>query len=413
MGEQRVTQDLQGEQRRAFLKHLLADLRALEQMLAEGRIESDVRRIGAEQELVLVDKNHQPAPVALEVLDRLGSDDFTTELAKFNVEFNLAPLAFHGDCLRGMERQLEAAVRRVREAAGPVGADAILTGILPTLRKTHLNLDNMTPRPRYFALNDAITRLRGSDYELRFTGADELTVKHDSVMLESCNTGFQVHFQVSPEEFTRRYNIAQAAAAPVMAAAVNSPLLFGKRLWRETRISLFQQAVDTRTSGHHVDTRQARVSFGDRWVDSSVLEIFRDDIARLRVLLSIEITEDPLEVLAEGKVPELYALRLHNSTVYRWNRPCYGVCDGKAHLRIENRVLPAGPTVIDSVANAAFWLGLVNGMAREYGDVTAVMDFDDAKANFLAAARPGLRSQLVWMDQQPTPVRELICQRLL
>ncbi len=414
MGTQDVKANHDGEHLRAFTKHLLNDLRALEQMLAEGRIESGVRRIGAEQEMVLVDRNFQPAPVGPEVLERLQDPHFTTELARFNIECNLDPFVFGGDCLRRMERQLVQLISKARDAARGLDADVLLIGIAPTLGQSHVSLDYITPMDRYYALNDALTRMRGGAYEFRLTGLDELTIKQNSVMLEACNTSFQVHFQVGPEEFARRYNIAQAVAAPVMAVAANSPLLFGRRLWSETRIGLFQQAVDTRATTPQADERKGRVSFGQRWVDQSVLEIFREDVSRFRVLLASELGEDPYNALAEGRVPTLQALRMHNSTVYRWNRPCYGVYEGKPHLRIENRVLPAGPTPVDSVANAAFWFGLMAAVDQHYGDVTKVMDFDDAKGNFLSAARLGLRAQFTWLDaDKPVPAQELIRHEML
>ena len=413
MGEQDVKTDLQADGLREFMQCILTDLRAFEQMLESGRFETGMRRIGAEQELVLVNENREPAMVSLDVLERIDDPHFTTELGRFNIEFNTDPIVFGGGCLRQLEAQLVELFNKAQKGAQAVGADAVLVGILPTLRKTHLDTTYMTPRARYRALNEALTRLRGAHYDFRLTGIDELSITHDSVMLEACNTSFQVHFQVDPDEFVRRYNVAQAVAAPVLAAAANSPLMFGKRLWRESRIGLFQQAVDTRTSGTHSQERKGRVSFGDDWVRESVLEIYREDISRFRLLFGIEVDEDPFEALGAGRVPALHALRLHNGTVYRWNRPCYGVLEGKPHLRIENRVLPAGPTIVDSVANAAFWFGLMSGVSGEYDDITQVMDFDVVKENFIAAARGGLHAQLYWIGDHPLPARELICQRLL
>ncbi len=201
----------------------------------------------------------------------------------------------------------------------------------------------MVPAQRYFALNEALTRLRGGPYTMQIKGTDELRITHDSVMLEAANASFQVHFQAGPEEFPRLYNIAMAVAAPVLAAAVNSPLMLGRRLWHETRIAVFQQSIDTRQTISEMRETEPRVSFGRRWVDDSVLEIFREDISRFKVLLGKDIDEDPFEAIAAGRAPALKALQLFNSTVYRWNRACYGIKDGIAHLRIENRVLPAGP----------------------------------------------------------------------
>jgi len=413
MGEQDVRRESEAEEIRVFLKHLLNDMRAFEKMLADDLFESDVRRIGAEQELFLVDQHWRPAPIATEVLKAVNDPHFTTELARFNLEFNLDPLVFGGNCLSAMEWQVGEMLGKVREAARSCGGDVLLTGILPTLVKSDLGLDSMTPNPRYFALNNAMTRLKGGAYEFYLKGVDELHLHHDSIMVEACNTSFQVHFQVAPHEFARIYNISQAVAGPVMAAAVNSPLLFGKRLWRETRVGLFQQSIDTRRSMPYLREQTPRVSFGRHWVNSSAVEIFREDIARFRTLLSTEPDDDPFKEIAEGRPPSLKALRLHNSTVYRWNRVCYGISDGKPHLRIENRILPSGPTPRDEIANAAFWFGLVSGCLVRYGDITEHMSFDDAHSNFFAAAEHGLGAQFHWAGGVLEPADRLIVDELL
>jgi CBS domain-containing protein len=258
-----------------------------------------------------------------------------------------------------------------------------------------------------------MNQLRGGAYEFRLKGMDELIVKHDSVMLEACCTSFQVHYQVGAEEFATLYNLAQAVTAPVLAAATNAPLLFGRRLWKETRIPLFQQAVDTRSASHHLRERSPRVSFGQRWVQHSAVELFQEDLARFRVLLGAQLHEDSLAALQQGLVPTLQALRIHNGTVYRWNRACFGFSDGKPHLRIENRVLPSGPTILDEIANAAFLLGLLSGGPSVYTDISKTMAFHDAETNFLAAAQVGLDAQFTWVEGQVIPARELIRQELL
>ncbi len=413
MGEQKVSREEDSAALRLFARRLLTDLRALERMLDEGIIESDVNRVGAEQEMFLVDRDWQPAPVALEVLERIDDPHFTTELGRFNLECNLDPIPMGGDTLRRLEAQLEELVGAAQRAAGDVDAAVVLSGILPTLEKSDLSLANMTPRPRYHALNQAMTRLRGERYELRLKGRDEIHITHDNVMLEACNTSFQVHFQVSPSNFARLYNIAQAVAAPGLAAATNSPLLFGRQLWRETRIALFQQSIDTRSATGHLREQSPRVSFGRQWVDDSVLEIFREDVSRFRVLLAADVEQDPFEELAHGRPPRLEALRLHNGTIYRWNRPCYGISNGRPHLRIENRILPAGPSILDEVANAALWFGLLSGVSRTVGDVTRVMDFEVARENFVAAARLGLGAHFRWPGRHHVSAQELLLEELL
>jgi len=413
MGEQQVKDQFDAEQLRLFSRKLLTDLRALETMLDSGLFETEVRRIGAEQEMFLVDRDWRPAPVATELLKRIDDPHFTTELGRFNLECNLDPITLGGTSLREMERQLNVLLHKARLAAEDLNVEVVLCGILPTLDKSDLSLENMTPRPRYFALNEAINRLRGERYHLHVKGRDEINVTHDNVMLESCNTSFQVHFQVKPENFARLYNTAQAVAAPVLAATTNSPMLFGRQLWRETRIALFQQSIDTRAPASHLRKQSPRVSFGRRWVDESVVEIYREDISRFRVLMSTEVDEDPFELMDRGIAPRLQALRLHNGTIYRWNRPCYGVSDGKAHLRIENRILPAGPTPLDEVANAALWFGLLNGVSSLFPDVTEVMEFDVARENFVAAARLGLGAHLTWPRRGNIPAQQLLLVELL
>ncbi len=399
---------------RAFTKAILRDLKALEVMLSQGMIESGVRRFGVEQEMFLVGRGWRPANVALDVLGHLPEETYTTELALFNMEANLKPKLLTGRCLSAMHVEIQEVLEEARQAAKKEGAEVVLCGILPTLGKSDLSMDSITPMPRYHALNDAINHIRGdAKYRLRIEGTDDLFVEHDSVMVEACNTSYQVHLQVSAEEFPSFYNVAQLVTPAVLAASVNSPLLFGKRLWNETRIALFEQSMDTRSATPHLRQTSSRVRFGERWVRDSVTELFQDDIARFRVLLTGEASEDPFAVLADGGVPRLPALQLHNGTVYRWNRPCYGISNGKPHLRIECRVLPSGPTVTDEVANAAFWIGLVLGGAREYGDVAAKIDFDYCKSNFVAASRRGLDAAFHWLGGETVGARDLLLGELL
>lgn len=413
MTSRTVTSEIGKGSARAFSKALLKDLQALEKMLENGLIESGVRRFGCEQEMFLVNRAWRPAPVAMEVLERLDGEAFTTELARFNLEMNVEPMILGGACLSTLQESIEELLDMAREAASEEGADVVLAGILPTLGKSDLTLDNISPMPRYYALNESLTRMRGRAYRLQIQGRDELQIEHDSVMLEACNCSCQVHLQVDSTEFAPMYNAAQAMTGPVLAAAVNSPVLFGKRLWAETRIALFRQSIDTRSTSVHLREFSTRVRFGDRWVKESVAELFQEDIAQFRVLLAQETVEDPFEQLAAGDIPRLQALQLHNGTVYRWNRPCYGISEGKPHLRIECRVLPSGPTVLDEVANAAFWIGLVLGAKHEYGDITERLSFDDAKYNFLTASRQGLDAGFRWVDGQSVTAPELILETLL
>lgn len=410
----KVEGELEGEARRQFTRALLTDLRALERMIESNAFETGVARIGAEQELFLVDRAYQPAPGALRILEKIGDPHFTTELGLFNLEMNADPQPLAGDGLAKMEAQLTELFEKVRGVSADLDLLPVLIGILPTIRKNDLGLENMVPSPRYMALNRAMTAARGDAYDFAIKGIDELIVKHDSVMVEACNASFQVHLQVDPKDFARLYNVAQVLAAPALACAVNSPLLFGRRLWAETRIALFEQAVDTRHKGHHLRESQARVNFGKRWVKDSILEIYKEDIARFRTLVGTDLDENALETLERGAVPQLKALRLHNGTVYRWNRACYGVGpNGKPHLRIELRVLPSGPSIPDEIATAAFWLGLMSELGASGEDITQRMEFEHAQANLYAAAQNGLGARFTWLDGEEVLAQPLILERLL
>ncbi len=397
-----------------FALQLLQDLETLARMLEAGLIEQGIRRLGAEQELFLVEPCGNPAPVAEALLARNQDSHLVPELTRFNLEIDLEPVHVEGDGLRRLERQLLERLAHTRRLARALGDDIALCGILPTIHLSDLTLDNMTPRPRYAQLNEAIKRLRGGLVQLQITGIDELFVQLDSIMVEGCNASFQVHLQVDPDDFPRFYNAAQMAAAPVLAAGVNAPILFGKRLWHETRIAVFRQAIDTRGGNLYLREMSPRVHFGTEWVRESVLEIYREDLARFRVLLTPQLPpEDAWKVLEQGSIPRLEALQLFNGTVYRWNRACYGVLEGRPHLRIENRVLPFGPTPADEVANAAFWAGLVLELAHREPALHRRLDFDEARGNFIAAARLGLGAHLTWLDGTRWPAPQLILEELL
>lgn len=413
MGEHNVNSDLDQQKLHTFMKALLEDLRALEYLLDHDLIESGVRRIGAEQEMFLVDKNLRPAPLAVEVLQHANDPRLTTEIARFNLEANLTPLDLNGRCFSTLEAEVHEVLQRARDSATHFGADVLLAGILPTLRKSDLTLANLTPCSRYQQLNDSVIKLRGGPFNIHIKGLDELNLTHDNIMMESCNTSFQIHFQVGPKEFAPLYNLAQAITAPVLAAAVNSPLLFGHRLWQETRLALFQHSTDARSVTQQARSQPTRVSFGDRWLEKSVLELFQEQIARYRTIMVNEAEENPNSLLSRGEIPELSALRMHNGTIWPWNRACYGVSKGIAHLRIENRVLPSGPTVRDEIANTAFFAGLMLSLTAEYGDIAKVMSFDDAKANFFAAARHGLDAQFKWLNGNCHTASALILDHLL
>ena len=414
MGEHSVELPSDKAQVREFMQHLFKDVKALEIMIHRKMFEEGITRMGAEQELCLIDRSFRPIPSALDVLKELNDEHFTTELALFNLEANLDPLELTGNCLSKAEQQLTRLLKKLGDVTQKFGQDYIMVGILPTIRWSDLRINNITPFPRYHALNEAISRMRGGTFSFRISGVDELVAQDDTVMLESCNTSFQTHYQVSPKDFTKMYNWAQAITGPCLAASTNSPFLLGKRLWRETRIALFQQSTDTQGNADHVREYLPRVHFGSQWLNGTVVDLFKESIARYRALITMPIESDSIDALERGETPKLQALRIHNGTVYKWNRACYGISDnGKPHLRIENRIFPSGPTVIDEMANFAFWLGLMNGIPPKYGRLNKTADFDAAKTNFLRTARMGMGAMFRWVDDQVYSAQDLLLKELL
>lgn len=416
MGAEKVKLIETREERQRNSKQLLNDLKAMQYMLDNKMFESGIRCMGAEQELCFIDPLHRPAPVLMEVLGRLDDPHFTTEFARFNMEINLDPQPFTKSAFSVLEKNLLSFLQTGNEAAAKEQARILLTGILPTIRFRDIKLDNLTPLKRYRALAEKLHELRGGHFDFFIEGPDSLVLNDGLALWEGSNTSFQVHYQVDPEDFAPVYNWSMAITAPLMAASTNSPFLLGKRLWRETRIALFQQSVDTRSQSELYRDRTPRVCFGTGWVKDSILEVYKDDIARHPALLASTREENAMKVLEEGKIPQLYALSVFNGTVYKWNRPCFGMGGNKPHIRIEQRVLPAGPTVKDEVANAAFWLGMMNGLPERYRDLSSKMDFDYAKENFFKAARHGLGSYFMWHDGEShkrLTATELILDELL
>ncbi|MBX3221720.1 MAG: CBS domain-containing protein [Labilithrix sp.] len=408
--------ELEGPERARYVRALLSDLRALERMLAEGRFEAGISTIGAEQEMFLVDRAYNASPTALELIDKVADPHFTTELGLFNLEMNADPQSLEGGGLARLEAQLTSLYARVQAAAAELHVQPVLAGILPTLARTDLSLDNMVPNPRYLTLNRVMSAAKGDGYDISIKGLDELVAKHDSLMFEACNASFQVHLQsLDPSRFGHDYDVAQLVLAPTLAIGTNSPTLLGKRLWAETRIALFEQSCDIRTRTLHARQDAPRVSFGKGWATrGGALGIFKENVTRFRPLVGMSVDEDSLKVLDEGGVPELRALRLHSGTIYRWNRACYGVSpSGKPHLRIELRALPSGPSIIDEVANAAFWIGLMRELSVTIEDLPSRMDFDQAQANFYNAAREGLAARFIWLDGEEVIAQPFVLDRLL
>lgn len=400
MGSHAVKAITSQKERKKFVYHLLNDVKALEKMVQEDLFEKGIQRIGAEQELCIVNKNYRPSFNAIKILDKLNDPHFTTELALFNLEINLDPFELKEHCFSKIEDQLSVYIKKVQQVADEFDHDKIvLSGILPSLKKKDLIFENMTPLERYTILNEILRNIRGGKFKLRIRGVDELIIKHDSILFEACNTSFQVHLQIGLDEIIDKYNWAQAIAGPVLSIMSNSPLLMGRELWSETRIALFQQSVDLRNTSYLLREQKPRVSFGNDWIKKSIVELFTDDISRYTPLITSNFEEDSLKVLEKGIRPELRALNLHNGTLYKWNRLCYGVDNNVAHLRIENRYIPSGPSIKDEVANALFWVGVMQGMPEEYKNIWEKIPFNDARGNFINAARTGINTYFNWFGE--------------
>lgn len=413
MGRQDISKLNSERDKRAFTNALLNDINALDSMLANKQFENDIIRIGAEQELVLVSKDWSPALNYDVFIKEAKEPLLTTELGRFNLEINLPPFEFKSDAFQKMESTLREKLNRLQAIGNDYQTKILLTGILPTISWDYLNFNCMTPNPRYEALNQLLKDTRNSNFQIHIKGLDELLTAHPNILFEACNTSFQVHLQIPQDKFVERYNWSQLIAGPVLAAACNSPLLMGKRLWNETRIALFQQSIDIRNSDHIKREVEPRVTFGKNWLYKSVSELYKENIAHFNPLILPNKLGDSMESLSKGEIPKLHALCLHNGTIYSWNRACYGISDtGKPHLRIENRYLASGPTVIDEMANMAFWTGLMMGMPSRHANLQEQMPFDKARQNFYKAAQYGLDANLKWFDETIS-AQKLILEKLL
>ncbi|MER6789992.1 glutamate--cysteine ligase [Streptomyces sp. NPDC000658] len=395
MGEKVVAGAFDLSDRQHYRDKLRRCLTGLERLLAQKRFDRPKNLMGLEIELNLAGADGQPKMLNGQVLERIASRDFQTELAMFNLEVNIAPHRLGGRVFDRLAEEISASLAYAHRKAEEVDAGIVMIGILPTLDRDDLVSTNLSDVDRYTLLNDQIVAARGEDFALEIDGVERLSCTSKSIVPEAACTSVQLHLQVTPARFPAVWNAAQAVTAAQIAVGANSPFLFGHELWRESRPPLFQQATDTRPPELQAQGVRPRTWFGERWI-SSAHELFEENLRYFPPLLPICDDEDPLEVLDAGGVPSLAELVLHNGTVYRWNRPVYGIADGVPHLRVENRVLPAGPTVTDVIANAAFYYGLVRSLAEESRPVWSRLPFETAAANFEAACRHGIDARLQW-----------------
>jgi hypothetical protein len=401
-----------GQDRTDYRQKVIRCLDALALMLDDVAFDTDSRMTGLEIELNLMDADAEPAMRNAEILANLADPTFQAELGQFNLELNARPRLISGDGFGDYERDILSSLSRAEDRAEKAGCTIVMIGSLPTLTPDHLVLANLSTNDRYRALNNQLVVARGEKFALDIRGVERLQSASDSIAPEAACTSVQFHMQVPPERFAAHWNASQAIAGIQVAIGANSPYLHGRRLWAETRIALFEQATDTRPDELKAQGVRPRVWFGERWI-TSVFDLFEENVRYFSPLLPVLEDEDPMAVLRAGGVPRLGELRLHNGTVYRWNRPVYDVMDGRPHLRVENRVLPAGPTVIDLLANAAFYFGLTRQLADEDRPIWSQLPFAVAEDNFHAAARSGIDASVYWPGTGEIKVTDLVQSTLL
>ncbi len=406
MGEEIERSRFTPEDMGRFRRALIEETQLVQQWLEQGRFDEGGAVAGFELEAWLVDEYLRPMPINAAFLQRLDSFLASPELASFNIEVNGTPRPLSGNVFSAMHAELQATWRHCEQTALDLGSQAVMIGILPTVENEHLNLSNMSQMERYRALNREVVRMRqGKPIVLDINGVEHLHVTHRDVMLESAATSFQLHLQVAPQHAVRAYNLCCILSAPMVALAANSPFLFGKDLWDETRIPLFEQAVPVGGYDGAAFGPIRRVTFGSGYARQSLLECFQENLQHYPIMLPVELLGDPAA---------LHHLRLHNGTIWRWNRPLIGFDEtGRPHLRIEHRVIPSGPTITDAMANAAFFYGVVTAMCAQPTKYEDEIPFDKARDNFYKAARSGLRAQVSWCGKDHIGLQGLILQTLL
>jgi hypothetical protein len=400
------------EHRLLYRRKVQLSLDVFETMLAHSDFEFGRPLTGMEIECNLVDADYQPAMTNQDVLVSIADPAFQTELGAYNIEFNVPPRPLGGRSSVELEDEVRASLNAAETKANSDGAHIVMIGILPTLMPEHLSAGWMSESTRYQALNDSIFTARGEDIMIDISGPERLSLQSTSIAPESACTSMQLHLQVSPAEFAQNWNAAQVLAGPQLALGANSPYFYGHELWAETRIELFAQATDTRPEELKAQGVRPRVWFGERWI-TSIFDLFEENVRYFPSLLPEVSDEDPVAELAAGRTPTLPELRLHNGTIYRWNRPVYDVVDGRPHLRVENRVLPAGPTVVDMLANSAFYYGALRALSEEDRPIWSQLSFAAAERNFTSAARAGMNARLYWPGRGDVTPDELVLRELL
>lgn len=375
-----------------FSNRLQDNLHTLAELLKQPEFGLGAPSLGAELELTLVDSRGQAKWLNQKMLDLAKDPQLTLELNQYNLEYNLSPVATVGSPFSTIAAEISSKLKTLDKLAQPFDARSVAIGILPTLTKKDVSSEAMTDFNRYRILTDAITKLRGSPFEINIDGADPLFMTLTNLNSEGANTSFQIHLRVNPDRFAATYNAAQMATATALAVSTNSPIFLQHRLWEETRVALFKQAVETRNTSEMKHHKTARTGLGSQWIQHSALELFTQSVNEFQVLLpECGDREDP------ANPPELFELRLHHGSIWHWNRAIYDPAAG-GHLRIEMRALPGGPSVIDMAASAAFLVGLTQALSHRMQDYIQLINFDMVKGNFYRAAQHGMDAPLIWIS---------------
>ncbi|MDQ4039779.1 MAG: glutamate--cysteine ligase [Actinomycetota bacterium] len=412
MGDEIQAIEYTREHRREYRAKVRTCLDVFERMLAQSSFDFEKPLTGMEIEFNLVDADWQPTMSNMAVLEQIADPAYQTEIGAYNIEFNVPPRRLPGTSALELEALLRASLNAAETKANSQGAHIVMIGILPTVMPEHFEGTWMSPSSRYEALNASIFSSRGEDLLIDIPGPEPLSVHSPSIAPESACTSVQLHLQVAPHDFAANWNAAQLLLAPQLAMGSNSPYFFGHQLWAETRVELFTQATDTRPEELKNQGVRPRVFFGERWI-TSIFDLFEENVRYFPSLLPEITDEDPLAELEAGRAPRLQELRLHNGTIYRWNRPIYDIVDGTPHLRVENRVLPAGPTVVDIMANSAFYYGALRVLSEEDRPVWTKMTFTTAHENFLECARYGIEARIYWPGMGEVTPDELVLRKLL
>lgn len=389
----------------AFHARLYDETQLLRQWFEQGRFANDNTACGFELEVWLVDQDGWPAPINAQFIETMASPLVTPELASFNLEFNYTPQTLTGAALETLHGEMQQLWDAGNRTATALNSQLVMIGILPTVRNEDLTMTHISGMKRYQALNEQVLRLReGRPLELNIYGQEKLHSTHTDVMMESATTSFQIHMQVPLDRAARIYNASLVVSAPMVAVSANSPFMFGKSLWAETRIPVFEQSVELGgyEAGAHGPMR--RVTFGSGYVRESLYEVFAENLDHYPILLPMLLEDDPAHFAH---------VRLHNGTLWRWNRPLIGVENGQPHLRIEHRVVPAGPSIIDAMANAAFYYGLAQFLGTRPTAPESQLPFELARDNFYRAAQHGLEAQITWLDGRKLKMQHLILDKLL